>query len=77
MTHDKLDQFEEDLEEFDELHAIVAELGGDDDDEDYVDFRQKDTVIDHTTGLITVDNGVTFRRYDYEHIVYWYPPRDF
>lgn len=71
MTHDKLDQFEDDLDEYDELHAVVAEL------DDEPEFRQKDTTIDHTTGLITVENGVTFRRYDFEHIVYWYPPRDF
>ena len=71
MPDTKLEQLEADIEEYDEVHAVIAEL------DDEKDFRQKDTTIDHDTGLVTVDNGITFRRYHIDHFVYWTPPRDF
>lgn len=71
MADTRLEQLEADIEEYDEVHGYIAELG------EEKDFREKDTTIDHDTGLVTVDNGITFRRYQIEHFIYWYPPRDF
>lgn len=66
----KFELFRKDVEYHDEVHAIVAEVGE-------KDFRSKDCTFHEKAGVVTVDNGMTFRRYDVDEIVYWYPPRDF
>lgn len=66
----KIELFKKDVEHYDEVHAFFPEMG-------QKDFRSKDCIFHEKAGVVTVSNGVTFRRYDIDEIVYWTPPRDF
>lgn len=66
----RFEQLKDDVQEYDEIHAHVAELGE-------KDIRQKDVEFNDDACLVTIDDGVTFHRIPMEHVVHWYPPREF
>lgn len=71
IEKERLKQLEQDVQDHDEVHAYIAELG------EERDFRSKDIEFNHDACLVTIDDGVTFYRIQMEHIIYWTPPRDF
>lgn len=71
IQQNRIEQLEQDVEEYDEIHAYIAEIG------EEKDIRSRHTEFDHDACLVTIDDGVTFYRLSIEHFVYWTQPREF